>query len=147
MVTASAAPDTEASSAPLTRAAVALAEFHAQRLDIVEVLAALQTSVLLAPVADDRHLLVGRLTGEGRGVTWVPAFSSEDQLRAYVLRRREADRPWQYRRIPGELLLGAVLDQLPRPCGLAIDVAGQYPLLLPQRRTPARAVSGGRDGR
>jgi hypothetical protein len=147
MVSTSADLDTVASSAPLSRAAVALAEFHAQRLGIIELLAALQTSVLLAPVADDRHLLVGRLTGEGRGVTWVPTFSSEDQLKAYVVRRREADQPWRYRRIPGELLLGAVLDQLPRPCGLAIDVAGQYPLLLPQRRTPARAVSLGREGR
>lgn len=147
MVTAAAGSDTATSSAPLTRAAVALTEFHAQRLDILEVLAALQTSILLAPVADDRHLLVGRLTGEGHGITWVPTFSSEDQLRAYVLRRREADRPWRYRRIPGDLLLGAVLNQLPRPCGLAIDVAGQYPLLLPQRRTRARGVSGGRDGR
>lgn len=124
---------------PFTRAAVALAEFHSQRLDITAVLATLETSTLLAPVPDGAHLLVG----QSRGVTWIPAFTSEDQLRRYAMLRCEADRPWQYRRIPGDQLLGAVLDividTVPGPCGLAIDVAGQHPLLLPRPATTGRA--------
>jgi hypothetical protein len=128
---------------PLTRAAVALAEFHAQRLDIAEVLAALEASILLTPVLDGSHLLVG----QDRDVTWVPTFTAEEQLRRYVHLRGEADRPWRYRRFPGAQLLGPVLEGITSPCGLAIDVAGQHPLLLPRRSTPTGRSPGGREVR
>jgi hypothetical protein len=141
MVTASTERATTGGVVPLTRAAVALAEFHGQQLNITEVLAALESSTLLTPVPDGSHLLVG----QSRGITWVPAFTSEHQLRRYAILRCEADRPWQYRRIPGEKFLGAVLDGVPDPCGLAIDVAGQHPLLLPRRARAAGGASGWKD--
>lgn len=141
MMTVSAEPAPVARHRPLTRAAVALAEFHAQRLDITEVLATLEMSILLAPVPDGSHLLIG----QGRGITWVPTFACEEQLHRYAMLRCESDRRWQYRRIPGDQLLGAVLDGIPSPSGLAIDVAGQHPLLLPRRSTWAEhALSGER---
>lgn len=136
---ASTTPAPTAWPAPLTRAAVALAEFHGQRLDITAVLTALKTSTLLTPVPDGFHLLVG----QSRGITWVPTFTSEEQLRRYAILRCEADRPWQYRRIPGDQLLSAVLDGIPSPCGLAIDIAGQHPLLLPRRAPTTGRASGG----
>lgn len=142
MVTAATEPAPTARPVPLTRAAVALAEFHTRRLDITEVLTALETSILLTPVPDGSHLLLGH----SRGIAWLPTFTSGDQLRRYAVLRCEADRPWQYRRIPGEQLLGAALDGIPGPWGLAIDVAGQHPLLLPPRRSAGRA-SGRRDVR
>lgn len=122
---------------PLTRAAVALAEFHAHRSDITEVLAALEVSILLVPVLDSAQLLVVR----DRGMSWVPAFTAEDQLRRYTLSRGEGDRSWRYRRFPGEQLLGPVLGGLTGPCGLAIDLAGQHPLLLP--RPPRQRARNG----
>ncbi len=141
MVTTSADPIHTAPSArtELTRAAVVLAEFHAQRLDIAGVLTTLETSILVTPVADHRHLLIGH----GRGVTWIPTFTSEDQLRRYAIQRCEAGRPWRYLGIRGAHLLGPILNELPRPCGLAIDIAGAYPLLLPRRPHPsARGIDG-----
>ena len=141
MTTAPTQPASIARPAPLTRAAVALAEFHGQRLDITAVLATVETSTLLTPVPDGSHLLAGR----SRGVTWIPAFTSEEQLCHYAILRGEADRPWQYRRIPGDQLLGAVLDGVPGQCGLAIDVAGQHPLLLPRRAIGTGRASGWTD--
>lgn len=143
MVTVSADPASIPGPKPLTRAAVALVEFHAQRLDITEVLTALEVSILLVPVPDGAHLLVG----QDRGLTWVPAFTAEQQLRRYADLRGEAARRWQYRRFPGARLLGPVLDAIASPCGLAIDIAGRYPLLLPRRSGPVGRARGLREVR
>lgn len=88
----------------------------------------LDAALLLVPIDADHNLLSLRLNS----VSWVPVFSSTRELAEFGARRGEGDRDWEYLTIRGSRLL-TVLEEAYPPPGLAIDVAGDAPMLLPAR--------------
>lgn len=95
--------------------------------DAAQLRRALRESVLLVLPWDDDESVV---SAEQDGIRWVYAFTSEPDVARYALRRgaaRDTDVP--YLAIRGERLLDVRSDV---PWGVAIDVAGAHPFLLPQ---------------
>jgi hypothetical protein len=63
------------------------------------------------------------------GVRWIYAFTGEAELAAFAEARRDV--PGDYATIRGARLLDAVVPQQDGPTGVALDVAGAYPMMLP----------------
>lgn len=88
---------------------------------------ALRESVLYLPRVGEDSLLVG----EQVGIEWLEAFTSLTELSRFFDARGEADAEVGYLTVRGDRLLDEVLPAMGEAAGLAIDVAGQEPMLVP----------------
>jgi hypothetical protein len=75
------------------------------------------------------------LTTEFRGINWLYAFSGEAELARFGRTAGRGDRPQPYLTARGSLLWDAVLPTMDEPAGIAVDVAGERPVLLPLTET------------
>jgi hypothetical protein len=105
----------------------AVANFRAGRQGITELLAVLRQEVLFLPISDADEVLVG----DAQGLGWVYAFTSLAELTRFARARDAGDQSWPYVSMRGAMVLNHILANAPRPCGVAIDVAGAQPMLLP----------------
>jgi hypothetical protein len=104
-----------------------IAEFRAGAVDAAAMLAAVRASVLIMPLTGAGQVLAGR----ARGVGWLYVFTSIEELARWARARDEGDPMWRYASIRGDRVLDRVVAGLDRPCGVAVDVAGARPMLLP----------------
>lgn len=114
----------EADAAELVEQITALYE---QRGMGEALLSAFRRALLVLPLADGHRALIG----ESGGLPWVYAFSSTAQLARFASVRHDGTRQWEYVTITGRRLLDAFLPALGRPVGVAMDVAGERPMLFP----------------
>lgn len=109
---------------------------HAGVADGDSLVESLRRSELLVPSAADG----APLTTELDGVRWVLAFTSEQALAVYAAARGPVTRSTYFLTLSGGLLLDVALPALGRPgglaVGLAVDLAGSYPMLFPVTAEP-----------
>jgi hypothetical protein len=109
---------------------------HAGVADGDSLVASLRRSELLVPSAADGAPLTTVLDG----VTWVLAFTSEQALAVYAAARGPVTRSTYFLTLSGGLLLDVALPALcsssGRPGGVAVDLAGSYPMLFPMTAEP-----------
>lgn len=90
---------------------------------------ALQTAfaeaLLVLPVAGEQHDL---LAADHSGISWVLAFTSMREFASYGRTQGAGDRQWDYLTCRGNRLRDIVSGT---SRGIALDVAGKAPLLLP----------------
>ncbi|MGW4525930.1 SseB family protein [Amycolatopsis sp. NPDC004378] len=90
-----------------------------------------RTTVVLAPLAPGGRLAAA----DAGGIRWVFAFTSPAELAAWVLARGgDGDAAQDYVTILGRRLLTVAPASADRPVGVALDVAGDRPMLLPPMR-------------
>ncbi|MGK5732410.1 SseB family protein [Streptomyces sp. URMC 124] len=66
------------------------------------------------------------------GVRWICAFTDETALGRFALKQgADGTADWAYRTVLGARLLDVVVPALGAPAGIALDVAGLHPVLLP----------------
>ncbi|MEY9950467.1 hypothetical protein ABH937_007597, partial [Kitasatospora sp. GAS1066B] len=102
-----------------------LAALHAGRVDGPALLAALRAALLLAPTDNGEPL-----AGDADGVRWLYAFTDESTLARFAS-ARGLDGEVDYLTVRGSRLLDVALPALGVPAGVAVDVAGPAPFLLP----------------
>lgn len=115
---------------PPLSAADVIARFRAGQITAADMMAAIRAAVLLVPVVEPDRVWVGTSAGMG----WLCAFTTTKQLARFARARGEGDREWSFARVRGERLLGPLLRGLGCVCGVALDVAGPQPMLLPPLR-------------
>ncbi len=103
--------------------------FHRRQGFFADVLAAFRETVVLAPVREERLV-----AAERDGVRWLLAFSDETALAAYLTERQERAEPVPYLRVTGARLLDAAVPRAGGPAGVALDIAGDRPVLFPPVR-------------
>lgn len=101
--------------------------FCAGTRSAADLLATIRRAVLFLPISDADEVFVG----DARGLGWVYAFTSLPELARFARARNAGDQSWPYVSMRGAMVLDHVLASAPRPCGVAIDVAGAHPMLLP----------------
>ncbi|MFE9421616.1 SseB family protein [Kitasatospora sp. NPDC006697] len=102
-----------------------LVELHAERIDSARVLMDFRRSAVLVPMQDGEPL-----AGEFGGIEWLFAFSGVEALDRYVQTRGLiAEVP--YLTVYGWRLLDVAVPALGVPAGVAVDVAGPAPFLVP----------------
>jgi hypothetical protein len=87
--------------------------------------AAFTETLLVLPVAGEQHDF---LTADHSGLSWILAFTSLRELALYGRTRGDGDRQWDYLTCRGNRLRDMVSGA---SLGIALDVAGQAPMLLP----------------
>lgn len=119
--------------------AAEIRDFYAERGDRDALLATFREAAVIVPMAGPRSLW----NGSAQGTRWLYAFTSESELRRFVhakAARDDADLAAQRGRISFVTVLGFRLldDVLPdfvrevrEPAGVAVDVCGAYPMMLP----------------
>lgn len=118
--------------------------FHRQGGSFAQVLSTFRETEVVVPVRDGRLL-----TAECGGVRWSLAFSGEAGLDAYRAARDEAaDGSLSWVRVTGARLLDVAVPGTDGPAGVALDVAGDRPVLFPPVRgvVPGDAVVGADQG-
>ncbi|WP_410668491.1 SseB family protein [Amycolatopsis sp. cmx-4-68] len=92
---------------------------------------AFRTAVLLAALGRDGRLAAA----DAGGIRWVFAFTSPAELAAWTLARGgDGDTAQDYVTVLGRRLLTVAPAAAGRPTGVALDVAGERPMLLPPMR-------------
>jgi hypothetical protein len=108
-------------------AAGAIARFRPGETDAASMMSALRAGVLLVPVTASGQVLVGR----ARGASWLYVFTGRDELVRFAAVSAEGTGLDGFVVVRGSRLLDEVVADLPVVCGVAIDVAGRSPMLLP----------------
>jgi hypothetical protein len=92
---------------------------------------AFRTTVVLAALGRDGRVAAA----DAGGIRWVFAFTSPAELAAWTLARGgDGDTALEYVTILGRRLLTVAPAGAARPVGVALDVAGGRPMLLPPMR-------------
>lgn len=92
---------------------------------------AFRTTVVLVPLGPGGRLAAA----DAGGIRWIFAFTSPADLAAWVLARGgDGDAAQDYVTIRGRRLLTVAPASADRPVGVALDVAGDRPMLLPPMR-------------
>jgi hypothetical protein len=102
-----------------------LTELHAGQVDSARVAVEFRRSVLLLPTRDGEPL-----AGELGGIQWLYAFSGEGALMRYA-QATELASEIPYVTVRGWRLLDVAVPAMGVPAGVAVDVAGPAPFLLP----------------
>jgi hypothetical protein len=85
-----------------------------------------RTAVLVPLAGAERPL-----SGVWGGIRWIYAFTGTAELAAFAaVRGRQAD-TWDYVTVRGWRLLDAVIPEVDGPAGVALDVAGDRPMMFP----------------
>ncbi|WP_431675990.1 SseB family protein [Kitasatospora sp. KL5] len=90
-------------------------------------LAVFRSSAVLVPQTADGLVW----SGDGGGIRWIYAFSSEPELAAFLTARAEGPGEVRYLTVFGARLLDVAVPAAGVPCGVALDVAGAQPMLFP----------------
>ncbi|WP_280723781.1 SseB family protein [Kitasatospora sp. MAA4] len=109
-----------------------LAALHAGLIDGPGILSEFRAALVLLPTRSGEPL-----AGDAEGVRWLYAFTSEAALARFAS-ARGIDGEVAYLTVRGSRVLDAAVPALGVAAGVALDVAGPAPFLL-----PASAVSGG----
>lgn len=118
--------------------------------DADSLMGALRRSVLLVPqppappgaegVAQENRSTV--LSGDQDGLRWIYAFTSPEELAGYFVARGEGDQEVPYLTVRGDRLLDVAVPALGVPGGIAVDVAGEAPMLFPAVEGAVGRVEG-----
>lgn len=97
-----------------------------------ELVHAFRRSVVLVPLVTPDALV----TSDLGGVRWVLAFTTREELARFAVAGRPGDpaapdAELRYATVRGWRLLEAVVPAIGVPAGVAVDVAGAWPVLLP----------------
>ncbi len=87
----------------------------------------LRDSVLYVPTSSETALM----SGDRGGVRWIYGFTTEAELADFFLARGEGDDEVAYMTIRGDRLLDVALPAMGVPGGIAVDVAGDQPMVFP----------------
>ncbi|WP_035846704.1 hypothetical protein [Kitasatospora azatica] len=98
---------------------------HAGRVDGPRAVMEFRRSAVLVPTQGGEPL-----AGELGGVQWLYAFTGEDALMRYA-QAREMGPEVPYLTVYGWRLLDVAVPAMGVPAGVAVDVAGPAPFLLP----------------
>ncbi|MGF6889487.1 hypothetical protein ABIA39_008951 [Nocardia sp. GAS34] len=92
--------------------------------------AAFEGAVFFVPLTDDERVF----TAEVGGVRWVCAFTSQDELAAYWVRRGGVDprREYRYHTVRGRRLAEYAAGRS-EPTGVVVDAVGAAPMAFPPR--------------
>lgn len=92
---------------------------------------AFRQAIVLLPQEADGSVA----SGDEGGVRWLYAFTSEQELARWVVARGgDGAAEQSYLTVRGSRLLDAGLPQVGMPAGVALDVAGDQPMLFPPVR-------------
>lgn len=128
-------------SEPISSFAAQIVAVHDGQVDHGPLMAAFRDAILLVPLGPRTTVL----TSNSGGLRWILAFTSEDELARYSLARNEAEQERRYITVRGDRILDEFLAAVGPPCGVAIDIAGDRPMMLPPVRgivADAIAVDG-----
>ncbi|MEU4585781.1 hypothetical protein AB0F92_27445 [Kitasatospora aureofaciens] len=98
--------------------------------DPAVMLAQFRLSAVLVPLWGDDAVW----TGDEGGLRWIFAFSSEEELAAFVQSKDLPLDGFPYMTVLGSRLLDVAVPGLGVPGGIALDVAGKEPMLFPPVR-------------
>ena len=84
-------------------------------------------TAVLVPLADGDQ----PLSGMWGGIRWIYAFTGTAELAAFAAARGQPDTTWDYATVRGWRLLDAVIPEVDGPAGVALDVAGDRPMMFP----------------
>ncbi|MEY9937018.1 SseB family protein [Streptacidiphilus sp. MAP5-3] len=120
-----------------------VAAIYAGHTDPERLVDAFRRAVLLCPTEDREPLAV-----DDRGITWLLAFTTPAALARWAVARGDGAVTWEFARIDGALLLDVAAPEVGSPCGVAVDVGSDRPLLLPPVRgiVPDRAAVDEKNG-
>ena len=105
-----------------------IAGVRAGQGDAKAMLAAFRDTVLLVPHSADGAVVAGAFGG----LQWLYAFTTAAELAAWVVASGgDATAEQPYLSVLGSRLLDMAVPSVGRPAGVAIDVAGEQPMLLP----------------
>ncbi|MFI9160732.1 hypothetical protein [Kitasatospora aureofaciens] len=93
-------------------------------------LAQFRLSAVLVPLWGDDAVW----TGDQGGLRWIFAFSSAEELAAFVRSKALSLDGFPYMTVLGSRLLDVAVPGLGVPGGIALDVAGKEPMLFPPVR-------------
>ena len=105
--------------------------------DAEALMGSLRRSVLYVPCAGeapaDPENDVPRAvrSGDQDGIRWIYAFTTPTELADFLLARGEGEAEVGYLTVRGDRLLDAAVPALGVPGGVAVDVAGDRPMLFP----------------
>lgn len=122
-------PDDPANVAIAERNAALRSEIRLVRQgfgDADALMRALAESVLYVPLVGGPDAGPGLACVEAEGVVWVLGFTDLAELAAYQVRHGDADGPCDYLTVVGSRLLRVAMSS-----GLALDVAGEHPVMFP----------------
>lgn len=105
-----------------------IARVRAGTGDANAMVAAFRQTVLLVPQTLDGSVIGADLGG----VWWLYAFTTSEELAAWVVAEGgDGDARQSYMGVLGRRLLDEAVPDVGQPAGIAIDVAGPQPMLLP----------------
>jgi hypothetical protein len=117
--------------------------YHLGRPDPVSLRRAASEALWLVPLRGGREVYVA----EHGGIRWILGFSGADELARFSRDHHELPAACEYATVRGARLLTAFPPALAAdrsgsaaPVGVALDVAGERPMLFPP------SIDGGRDG-
>jgi len=104
--------------------------------DAEALMGSLRRSVLLVPCAgeppaDPADVPRAVRSGDQDGIRWIYAFTTPTELADFLLARGEAEGEVGYLTVRGDRLLDVAVPALGVPGGVAVDVAGDRPMLFP----------------
>jgi hypothetical protein len=112
---------------PTIDLAAQIAAVHAGQGDPDRLIARFRDALLLVPLGPRTTILVS----DQGGIRWLPAFTSESELARYSVVRDEGDQECRYITVRGARILDEFLAAIGGACGVAIDIAGDRPMMLP----------------
>lgn len=130
------------SSEPISSLAAQIVAVHDGQGDPGRLMAGFRDTILLVPLGPRTTVL----TSNSGGLRWILAFTSQSELARYSVARDEADQERRYITARGDRILDEFLPAVDPPCGVAIDIAGDRPMMLPPvRGIVADAIAVDRD--
>lgn len=104
-----------------------LAESHEGRLDGAALVDEFRRALVLVPLSGEAVW-----SADSGGVRWLYAFTGEASLRRFLgARDIQPGTEVPYMRVYGARLLDVAVPAVGAPAGIAVDVAGPWPGLLP----------------
>lgn len=95
--------------------------------DAESLMSSLRHSVLYVPRVSETALM----SGDRGGVRWLYGFTTSEEMAAFFIARGEGDAELAYLTVLGERLLDIALPAMGVPGGVAVDVAGEHPMMFP----------------
>lgn len=142
MVTDSTTSTTTTTTTTSTTPLVAeIATLYGGTVDGKGLMTAFRNSMVWVPTAAE-NAENSMVTAEFGGFHWLYAFSTEAELARFGATVGSGDQVQPYLTTRGSRLLDAVLPAMDQPAGIAVDVAGQRPMLLPAAPGELEAADG-----
>lgn len=105
--------------------------------DDAALLAAFRAAVLYVPLSEGEQVVGAR----HEGVRWAFAFTTAVELSRFAAARDDLGSPVRYATVRGDHVLDG-LTRVPGDSAVALDVAGDAPMVLPAPHLPGHHLSG-----